>query len=165
MIFPDAELQELSGSGCYRFASVEPVYRSVLEYLNGFFEFSRVRRTINSGTPDGKSALVWEVINEAWWQFGRLNAEVPIYWIALSKKILEEKIVPVNVFMYCKAIVGGFDLAKYQERCALPDYDFLRLTEDVPAIKKLLETYADEDLLPPISELDWEDHDCVPAPE
>ncbi|UXH77377.1 hypothetical protein [Roseateles amylovorans] len=158
-MFPDNSLRELSAENFYDFPSARPVYRSMLEYLNGFFETAWSVQTVKSGDDSLRVSLIWEIINEGWRSFGCISAECPIYWVALSKKMLETKIMPSNVFEYCKVIVGGFDLERYQSRYNLPDYDFLRLEHDLPIIKKGLAAYPMTEVLPPILESAWEERE------
>ncbi|RYG58895.1 MAG: hypothetical protein EON60_12020 [Alphaproteobacteria bacterium] len=162
MMFSDASIEALSGNAIYEFPASVPVYRAMREYLTGFFESSTIRRIVKDGSEVEKSDLIWCILNEGWWLFGRVNPEVPVRWLALTKKMLELQIVPSNVFDYCEAIVGSFDLQRYQGCYRLPSDEFLTLSEDLPVVKQKLIDFPREELLPPIPESDWENQDCVP---
>ena len=162
MIFPDASIDALSGDSIYDFPVASPVYQGMLEYLTGFFEFSSVRQVLANGSDEEKADLIWRILNESWWLFGRVNSEVPVRWTALAKRMLEVGIIPSNVYEYCKAIIGNFDLQRYQLKYQLPDYDYHALVRDLPLIKQLLQDFPRAQLMPPIPELQWEDHDCIP---
>lgn len=161
-MFPDATLESLCSIETYCFPSVEPFYLELTGFLNDYFRVPGVEITLAGPDAHGKSLLVWSVINEAWWLYGRVNPEVPVRWLALSKKLVQLNAIPENILPYCKEIIDSFDLQLYQDRYCLPLNEFEALRRDLPVVQIMLKEFSRPDLLPRIPEFQWEEHDFVP---
>lgn len=161
-MFPTATLSELLSGDIYRFSKVQPVYFMLAEFYEHFFRMAPVAKELERGDDERRSLMVWAVINEAWWVYGSVNPELPIRWLALSKKLLALRLMPRNVHTYCVAIVENLDLRRYQGHFRLPDEEFRAIEADLPVVRKELEMYPSDKFLPPITEMDWEEWDGVP---
>ncbi len=87
---------------------------------------------------------------------------MPVRWLALSKKLVQLNAIPENILPYCKEIIDSFDLQLYQDRYRLPLNEFEALRRDLPVVQIMLAEFSRSDLLPPIPESQWEEHDFVP---
>ena len=154
-MFPNASIEALTSDKVYEFGSTKPVYLALLKYFSDLHDYPRAERVWRESTPDERSDSMWWVMNEGWGQYGTVNPDIPVRWLAISQRALYWDHVPSNFHPWALAILEKFDLPRYQAAYKLPPEEYEAIARDLPVVLQGLRDYPRDKLAPPIDETNW----------
>ena len=151
-MFPNTTVAELTSCAIYGFASREPMYLRLLAYYAALFDKPHATKRWATASAANKNENFWWVVNEEWAQYGTVNPNVPIRWLAISKRALHWNHLPSNFHPWALAILDAFDLPRYQAAYNMPPDEYEAVARDLPVVLKGLREYPPDRLAPPIDE-------------
>jgi hypothetical protein len=154
-MFSNTTIDELTGDAIYSFASRDPVYLQLLKYYADLYEYPQSIERWRCASPKQRNDRFWWVVNEAWAQYGAVNADVPIRWLAIAKRALHWNHMPSNFHPWALAILSRFDLPRYQAAYRMPPDEYEAVARDLPVVLEGLRNYPLDQLAPPIDETNW----------
>ncbi|EWS65850.1 hypothetical protein KBW71_05910 [Hydrogenophaga aromaticivorans] len=154
-MFPNTTIDELTSDQVYAFGLTDPVYLEVLEYYAAMFDDLHSRERWSRSDPETRSGKLWWVMNGGWKAYGTLNPNVPVCWLAISKRALQLDHMPSNFHPWALGILEKFDLARYQAAYHLPPEEYEAIARDLPVVLQRLREYPPEKFGPPIDETNW----------
>ena len=154
-MFPNTTLNELTSDKVYEFPECKPVYLALLKYYSDLYDYSFMQENWNEGDADYRNGRLWWVMNEGWKSFGTLQAILPMAWLSISKRALYWDHMPSNFHPWALAIVGSFDLARYQAAYHLPMDEYEAMQRDLPVVLEGLRNYPADKFAPPMDEDNW----------
>jgi hypothetical protein len=154
-MFPNTSIDELTGDAIYHFASRTSVYLQLLKYYEALFDKPYAVEEWHRGDVDHHNENFWWVVNEAWAQYGTVNPDVPLRWLALSKRALHWNHMPSNFHPWALQILSRFDLPRYQAAYQMAADEYEAVARDLPLVLEGLRNYPLDKLAPPIDENNW----------
>lgn len=154
-MFPNTSIEELTSDQVYQFDSTTPVYLALMAYYADLFDYPQEQARWQKYSPEVKTESLWWVMNESWKSYGTVNPDVPLRWLAISKRALQLDHVPSNFHPWALAILENFDLPRYQAAYHLPPEEYEAIAQDLPQVLEGLHHYPPEKLAPPIDEENW----------
>ena len=154
-MFPNTTVEELTSNAIYQFESTAPVYNDLMVYYHRLFDADRAKEGWKQRSLEGRSEKIWWVMNEGWRSYGTPNPDLPLRWLAISKRVLEQDHVPSNFLPWALSILEKFDLPRYQAAYRLPPFEYEMVARDLPKVLEGLRNYPRNKLAPPIDETNW----------
>lgn len=154
-MFPNINLEELNSNAIYEFSSRTPLYLQLLKYFEDLFDYPKAIEQWKEFGPMDKNENLWWVMNEGWASYGTVNPDLPIRWLAISKRALHWNHVPGNFHSWALAILESFDLERYNAAYHLPAEELKAVAQDLPVVLSGLRGYPRENFAPPIDETKW----------
>jgi hypothetical protein len=154
-MFPNTTIEELTGDAVYEFAERTPIYLELLDYYAQLYDYPFMQERWKCMDVNGRTGTFWWVMNEAWAEYGTVNPDVPLRWLAISKRALQWRHMPSNFHPWALAILESFDLPRYQKVYQLPAEEYAAVSSDLPVVLKGLREYPKDQFTPPIDESNW----------
>jgi len=154
-MFPNVKLQDLCSDEVYQFAEREPLYLELLKYFSDLYDYRQAVERWSRFGPIQRTGNLWWVMNEGWLYYGTINPDLPIRWLAISKRALQWDHVPSNFHPWALAILESFDLQRYQAAYHMPAEEYEAVARDLPVVLQGLRDYPKERFAPPIDETNW----------
>lgn len=154
-MFPNVNLVDLCSDAVYQFAERKPLYLELLKYFSDLFDYRQALERWRRFDELDKNENLWWVMNEGWVYYGTLNPDLPIRWLAISKRALQWDHVPSNFHPWALAILESFDLPRYQAAYHMPAEEYETVARDLPVVLQGLHDYPKERFAPPVDETSW----------
>jgi hypothetical protein len=154
-MFPNTSIDELTSDAVYAFAERQPVYLQLLHYYAELYDYPKAITRWEAAGPELRSDKFWWVMNEAWARYGTVNPDVPLRWLAISKRALHWNHMPNNFHPWAMAILSRFDLPRYQAAYHMLPDEYEAVARDLPIVLEGLRNYPLDQLAPPIDETNW----------
>ena len=141
-MFPNTTIEELTSDGLYQFEQTKPVYLALMEYYAALFDYAKAQERWKDADPEMRTGILWWVMNEGWKSYGTLNPDVPVRWLAISKRALQLDHMPSNFHPWALAILERFDLPRYQAAYHQPPEEYEAIAHDLPIVLQGLRNYC-----------------------